>query len=144
MICDSPAPHRPPGEVMFQRLGRLATTRSRLVLVVTGFGIVLAALAGVHVTSKLKSSGFVSPHAPSQLATNRLDSEFGGTPNLVLLVQAKTGTVDQPAAATAGRSVAARVAASPGVTQVTSYWATGSATLRSRDGTDALVLAHVA
>jgi RND superfamily putative drug exporter len=107
-------------------------------------GIVLAALAGIHVTSKLKSEGFVSPHAPSQLAKNRLDSEFGGTPNLVLLVRAKTGSVDQPSVAAAGRAVAARVAASPGVTQVTSYWATPSPALRSRDGTEALVLAHVA
>ena len=129
---------------MFQHLGRLATTRSRLVLVVTGLGIVLAALAGIHVTSKLKSSGFVSANAPSQLATNRLDSEFGGTPNLVLLVQAKTGSVDQASVAAAGRAVATRVAASSGVTQVTSYWATGNPALRSRDGTEALVLAHVA
>src|SRR5262249_22586172 len=94
--------------------------------------------------SKLKSSGFVSANAPSQLATNRLDSQFGGTPNLVLLVQAKAGNVDQPAVAAAGRTVAARVGTAPGVTQVTSYWATGSPALRSRDGTEALVLAHVA
>jgi putative drug exporter of the RND superfamily len=130
--------------MMFQRLARLATSRPRLVLLIAGLGIVLAALAGIHVMSKLKSGGFVSPRAPSQLTTNRLDSEFGGTPNLVLLVQATSGTVDQPAVANAGRAVAARVAASPGVTQVTSYWATSSPALRSRDGTEALVLAHVA
>jgi RND superfamily putative drug exporter len=129
---------------MFQRLGHLAATRSRLVLALSGLAIVLAALAGIHAPSKLKSSGFVSPNAPSQLATNRLDSEFGGTPNLVLLVDARTGNVDQPDVAAAGRSVAARVAASPGVTQVSSYWATNSPALRSRDGTEALVLAHVA
>jgi RND superfamily putative drug exporter len=129
---------------MFQRLGHLATTRSRLVLALTAVGIVLAAMAGIHAPSKLKSSGFVSSNAPSELAKNRLDSEFGGTPNLVLLVQAKAGDVDQPTVAAAGRSVAAEVAASPGVTQVTSYWATNSPALRSRDGTEALVLAHVA
>jgi RND superfamily putative drug exporter len=129
---------------MFQRLGHLATTRSRLVLALAGLGIVLAAMAGIHAPSKLKSSGFVSSTAPSELAKNRLDSQFGGTPNLVLLVQAKAGDVDQPTVAAAGRSVASRVAASPGVTQVTSYWATHSPALRSRDGTEALVLAHVA
>jgi RND superfamily putative drug exporter len=129
---------------MFQRLGQLATTRSRLVLALAGLGIVLAAMAGIHATSKLKSSGFVSSGAPSELAKNRLDSQFGGTPNLVLLVQAKAGDVDQPAVAAAGQSVAAQVAASPGVTQVSSYWATNSPALRSRDGTEALVLAHIA
>jgi RND superfamily putative drug exporter len=129
---------------MFRRLGHLATTRPRLVLALTALGIVLAAMAGIHAPSKLKSSGFVSSSAPSELAKNRLDSQFGGTPNLVLLVQAKAGDVDQPTVAAAGRSVASQVAASPGVTQVTSYWSTNSPALRSRDGTEALVLAHVA
>ena len=95
---------------MFLRLGRLATTRSRLVLGLTGLCIVLAAIIGIHAPGKLKSAGFVSPNAPSQLAQNRLDAEFGGATNLVLLVQARTGTVDQPAVADAGRAVAARVA----------------------------------
>jgi hypothetical protein len=38
---------------MFNRLGHLATTRSRLVLILTGLGIVLAATAGIHAPSKL-------------------------------------------------------------------------------------------
>jgi len=128
---------------MFQRLGRLATTRARLVLALTGLGIILAATAGIHATSKLKSAGFVSPNAPSQLASNLLDQQFGGSPNLILLVRANTGSVDQPAVAAAGRALAARVAASPDVAAVSSYWSTGSASLRSRNGTEALVLAVV-
>ncbi len=130
---------------MFNRLGHLATTRSRLVLALAGLGIVLAALAGIHAPSKLKSSGFVSANAPSQLAQNRLDSQFaGGSPNLILLVQARSGGVDQPAVAAAGRSIDTLVAATPGVTNVSSYWTTGSAALRSRSGTEALIVAHVA
>jgi RND superfamily putative drug exporter len=129
---------------MFQRLGRLATTRSRLILALTGIGILLAAVAGIHATAKLKSSGFVSAHAPSQLATNQLGSHFGGSPNLILLVQARAGTVDQPAVVAAGRAITAEVAAARGVSQVTSYWTTGSPALRSRSGTEALVMGHVA
>jgi RND superfamily putative drug exporter len=53
-------------------------------------------------------------------------------------------SVVHPIVADAGRAVAAKVAASSGVSQVASYWATGSPALRSRDGTEALVLAHVA
>ncbi len=130
---------------MFNRLGHLATTRSRLVLILTGLGIVLAAAAGIHAPSKLKSAGFVSAKAPAQLAQNRLDGQFaGGSPNLILLVRARSGDVDQPAVAAAGRSIVALVAASPGASQVSSYWTTGSKSMRSRSGTEALVVAHIA
>jgi RND superfamily putative drug exporter len=129
---------------MFLRLGHLATTRSRLVLGLAALGIVLAAIIGIHAPSKLKSSGFVSPRAPSQLAQNRLDAQFGGAPNLVLLVQARTGTVDQPSVAAAGQALAARVRSAPGVSSVESYWETRSPALRSRDNNEALVLASVA
>lgn len=129
---------------MFGRIARVATTRARLILLLAGLAVVLAGVAGIHATSKLKSSGFVSPHAPSQIASNLLDAHFGGSPNLILLVQARSGRVDQPAVASAGRAITARVAASPGVSDVTSYWTTNSASLRSKSGTSALVLAHVA
>jgi RND superfamily putative drug exporter len=129
---------------MFGRIGRVATTRARLILLLAGLAVILAGAAGIHATSKLKSSGFVSPHAPSQIASNLLDQHFGGSPNLILLVQARTGTVDQAAVAAAGRTITARVAASPGVSGVSSYWTTGSPSLRSTSGTEALVLAHVA
>jgi RND superfamily putative drug exporter len=129
---------------MFGRIGRVATTRARLILVLAGLAVVLAGAAGIHATAKLKSSGFVSPHAPSEIASNLLDQHFGGSPNLILLVRATSGTIDQPAASSAGRVITARVASSPGVSDVTSYWTTGSPSLRSTSGTDALVLAHVA
>jgi RND superfamily putative drug exporter len=129
---------------MFGRIGRVATTRARLILLVAGLAVVLAGVVGIHAVSKLKSSGFVSPHAPSEIASNLLDQHFGGSPNLILLVQARSGTVDQPAVASTGRGITAAVAASPGVSGVTSYWTTDSTTLRSRSGTEALVLAHVA
>ena len=128
---------------MFQRLARLATTRPRLVLLIAGLGIVLAALAGIHVTSKLKSGGFVSPQARRaghQPARRRVwwHAEPGA---------AGTGHIRHRRPAGGGErgpGGRARVAASPGVTQVTSYWATSSPALRSRNGTEALVLAHVA
>jgi RND superfamily putative drug exporter len=129
---------------MFRRIGRVATGRARLILVLAGFGVILAAIVGIHATAKLKSEGFVSPRAPSEISKNLLDAHFGGSPNLILLVQAQAGTVDEPAVAAAGRAVAARVGASPDVSDVTSYWTTGSTALRSRTGTEALVLAHVA
>ena len=87
----------------------------------------------------------MSAEAPSQLAHEPPRRQFPAVRrNLILLVQARSGTVDQPAAAAAGRAVAGLVAAAPAITNVSSYWTTGSPALRSRSGTEALMLAHVA
>ncbi|HUJ67418.1 MAG TPA: MMPL family transporter, partial [Acidimicrobiales bacterium] len=128
---------------MFERLAHLVTTRARLILALTVLGIVLAGAAGIHATSKLKDAGFVSANAPSQIASNKLDADFSGPANVILLVSARTGSVNSPAVASIGRSVTARLAAFPGVTGVTSYWSTGSAALESKTGTAALVLGHI-
>ena len=72
-----------------------------------------------------------------------VDAKYGGADNLVLLVHAKDGSVDTSAAKAAGAALTGRLAADPALTNVASYWATGAPSLRSRDGTDALVLAHV-
>jgi putative drug exporter of the RND superfamily len=128
---------------MFERLARLVTKRARLILALTVLGIVLAAAAGIHATSKLKDAGFVSPNAPSQIASNKLDDDFAGPANVILLVTAHTGTVNSPDVAAVGESVTARLAAFPGVKGVTSYWSTGSASLESKTGNAALVMGHI-
>ena len=128
---------------MLTRLGRLATTRPRLVLLIAGIGVLLSAAAGIHAPAKLKGGGFVSPDAPSQIAINRLKASFGGSPNLVVLVRAKEGTVDSPPVAAAGEALAARLATTPGVRNVASYWTSGIAALKGRTGDEALVVALI-
>ena len=129
--------------LMFRRIGVLTTSRPKTILVVATFFVVVAAALGVHASSKLQSAGFVSPHAPSQLAADRLDAHFGGQPNLVLLVTARRGNVDSPAVAEAGRRLTARVASTPGLTAVNSYWTTAAPGLRSTTDTDALVVGTI-
>lgn len=124
-------------------LGRVPTERPRLVLVVTAVLLVVAALLGAHASSKLQSAGFVSPNAPSQLAVERLQAHFGGEPDLVVLVVARHGNVGSPDVVAAGRTLTARLASTRYVTDVVSYWLTGSPQLRSRNGTEALVVATV-
>ncbi len=124
---------------MFGRIGRVACAHAGFILLVSGLAVGVAAFAGIHATSKLKSAGFVSPSAPSQLASNQLKAQFGGTANVIVLVTAKQGTVDQPAAAAAGEAIAARLAQQPHVISVTSYWTGGGASLRSHDGTQAFM-----
>jgi hypothetical protein len=65
-----------------------------------------------------------------------------GPPNLVLLVTARAGGVDDIEAD--GRRLAAELAAQPGVAEAASYWSRGeSPALCSENGAAALVLARV-
>jgi putative drug exporter of the RND superfamily len=126
------------------RIALLATTRSRRVLIVAGLLLLVAVGFALKAPGRLLSAGFVSPSAPSQLASNRLDADFHATPNLTFLVTARHGTVDSGPVAAAGQHLAAALDHDPGVSAVTSYWGTRAEQLRSRDGTKALVLVDVA
>ena len=128
---------------MFRHLGQLATDRPKTILVIAAVLTALAALLAIHAPAKLQSEGFASPNAPSMLAADRLTAHLGGQPNLVLLVTARHDTVGTPAVAAAGRQLTARLAASAGVTGVSSYWTSGDPALRSRSGSQALVLGTV-
>ncbi|HMA46539.1 MAG TPA: MMPL family transporter, partial [Frankiaceae bacterium] len=117
--------------------------RPRLVLAVTVVLVALAAVFGGGAVGKLKGGGFDDPGSDSTRAQEELQARFGGQPDLLLLVRARSGTADSPAVAAAGRELTTRLAGEPGLSDVTSYWATGAPTLKSRDGRSALVLAHV-
>jgi len=128
---------------MFSRLARGVTGRPRIVLTVTALFIVGAAVLGVGAFGKLLSGGFDDPKSDSTRAVNEVDDRFGGAPNLVLLVTARSGTIDDPAVATAGRSLTAQLGAQPGVRGAISYWTGAGAALRSDDSRAALVVASV-
>ncbi|MGI5242701.1 MMPL family transporter [Dactylosporangium sp. CA-139066] len=128
---------------MLYRYGSFMHRHARLVLIVALLFIVGAGVAGAGVFGRLQSGGFDDPASESSTAQRLIDERFGGSPNLVLLAHAAGGSVDSPDAAGAGRDLAAALAKEDGVHDVVSYWGTGAPELRSGDGADALVLAHV-
>ncbi|MBL7489054.1 MMPL family transporter [Frankia sp. AgB1.9] len=128
---------------MFARLARGVTGRPRIVLTVALLFVLGAAVLGVGAFGKLLSNGFDDPKSDSTRAANEVDARFGGTPNLVLLVTARSGSVDDPAVAAAGRSLSAELGKEPGVRGVVSYWTGAGAALRSTNGREALVVASV-
>jgi putative drug exporter of the RND superfamily len=128
---------------MLYRYGKFVHRRARVILVVAAVVLVAAAVVGFGAFGKLKGGGFADPAAESTKAQQLIDTKFGGDANLVLLVHAKNGTVDEPAAAGAGRSLAEQLKGEPNVTNVVSYWGTDAAGLKSTDAKDGLVLAHV-
>ncbi|WP_285563872.1 MMPL family transporter [Streptomyces sp. RTGN2] len=128
---------------MFERIAELAIRRSRLVLVVAVVALALMGALGAGAFGKLLGGGYDDPASPSTRAAKVIDEKFGGETNLVLLVRASDGRVDAPAAEQRGRSLVADLKKEQHLENVVSYWDTTAPELRSEDGREAMVLAHV-
>ena len=137
MVVAVPAPG------LFLQLGASVVRRARLILVLAAVALAACALLGISVFGRLLSEGFDDPKSASSQANTLLNQRFGGQPDLIFLVHARTGGVDAPASASAASALADRLTADRRLTGVTSYWTHRPAGLRSKDGTDALILARV-
>lgn len=128
-----------------ERLGAFAYTRRRFIVIATL--LVLAALGAVAAgaMSSFVLSRWEAEGSESVAAQQVLSEEFDtGNANLILLVEAVAGDVDDPAVGTAAEAVANELAGQPQVGDVWSYWSLGrDATMRSDDGRYALILAYV-
>ncbi|WNZ11342.1 MMPL family transporter [Streptomyces sp. 11x1] len=123
---------------------RFVTARPRLTLLVALVLTALAVVAGSDVADRLGSGGWEDPAAQSTYATKALEREFPDSqPNFLLLVDAGEASVDDPAVAAEAKKLTERLAAEKGVTGVGSYWRTGTPTLRSEDGSEALIAARL-
>jgi putative drug exporter of the RND superfamily len=131
---------------MLERLAAGVVRRRLLVLAVTAGLVVAAGLFGSGAFGAVKSGGFTNPDAESSRAARLLAQRFGqGSPNLVLVVTARSGGVDSPGVAAAGRVLTEHLTADPGIEFAASYWTLGSPPpLRSKGGNRALVLARIA
>ncbi|MFD9514926.1 MMPL family transporter [Streptomyces mirabilis] len=128
---------------MFERIAELAIRRARLVLIVAVVATALMGALGSGAFTKLLGGGFDDPASQSTRARNLIDKKFGGETNLVLLVRAGDGRVDTPSAEQHGKALVASLKKEKTLANVVSYWDTRSAQLLSKDGREAMVLAHV-
>ncbi|MFJ9585634.1 MMPL family transporter [Streptomyces acidicola] len=128
---------------MFERMAELAIRRSRLVLIVAVLAVALMGVVGAGAFDKLQGGGFDDPASPSTRAAKVIDEKFGGETNLVLLVRSPDGRIDAPASRESGRDLVADLKEDKRLSNVVSYWETNSPDLRSQDGREAMVLAHV-
>jgi putative drug exporter of the RND superfamily len=136
-----PAP-RPAGALAW--LGRLTARHPWPVLVIAALFVVFAGLTGRDAASHLSSGGFTDPNAQSTKAGFVLARTFGvEDPSFVVLVTARHGTVDNPAATFAGRRIGRGLRQQPGVAGVQSYWSKTnphSPDLVSRDHQQAVIV----
>ena len=132
---------------MLTRLATRVVRYPRSVLAGALAIVVLALVFGASAAEHLKAGGFTAADAESTRASTLLADEFHtGEPNLILLVTAPGG-IDTPAARSVGDRLTAALNAEPDVSAVESYWSAPqgiSATLRSNDGTSAVVTARIA
>ncbi|MFD4507926.1 MMPL family transporter [Streptomyces sp. NPDC058457] len=123
---------------------RFVTARPRLSLLLALVITALAVLAGSGVADRLGSGGWEDPAAESTYATKALERDFPDSqPNLLLLVDARGGSVDTPAVAAEAKALVTRLSGEKGVTGVGSYWQTKSPSLRAEDGHEALIAARI-
>lgn len=125
------------------RYGLFIHRHARIALVIAALVLGASVALGIGAFGRLKGGGFTVPGAESTQAGQLIDTKFGGQANLIFLVHAKSGTADTPAVARAGRELTGSLAQQPYVRDVVSYWTAKAPGLRSTDGADGLVVAHV-
>ncbi len=131
---------------MLEKIARLAVSRPKTIVAVALLIMITALAYGGQVADRLSGGGFWSASSESKRAAALLSQRFhAGKPNLVILATDNRGrSVDDPDAIAAGRSITQKLGATPGVDAVMSYWGPDtSELLRSRDGSRALILAHI-
>ncbi|MFI6731732.1 MMPL family transporter [Nonomuraea sp. NPDC050451] len=128
-----------------RRLGFLLVRRRRAVLALALVVLAVAAALAAGAVPRLSLARFEAPGSESDRAQAELVRRFGtGSPDMIFLVTAKTGTVDDPAAEAEGRALTTRIGGQEGVAESASYWTRGKpATMRSQDGRHALVVVRI-
>ncbi|MEV0820277.1 MMPL family transporter [Nonomuraea rubra] len=128
-----------------RRLGFLLVRRRRLVLALALALLIGAGVLAAGAASGLSLARFEAPGSESDRAQAELEERFGtGSPDMIFLVTARSGTVDDPAVEAAGRELTERAGRYEGVADAASYWTRGRpATLRSQDGRHALIVVRI-
>ena len=130
---------------MLARLSGVLYRRRRLVWIGAVLFVVVAGGLGTGVQKHLKTGGFEDTSAESTQAKRILSREFGQQdPNLVMVVTATSGTVDDAAVAQAGNELTTQLSAEKYISFAGSYWSLGSPPpLKSTNGQQALLLARI-
>ncbi|MFD4943812.1 MMPL family transporter [Streptomyces sp. NPDC058409] len=130
-----------------ERLGgwtRFVTARPRLALLAALVITALAVFAGSGVADRMGSGGWEAPDAESTYTTKALEREFPASqPNLLLLVDSGSASVDDPAVAAEAARLTERLAGEKDITGVGSYWQSKAPALRAEDGREALIAARI-
>jgi RND superfamily putative drug exporter len=127
-----------------RKLAILIVRRRWWVLILALVAMPVAAIVGGGVHSRLSSGGFEDPSTESARAKAEMKRSFpqAALSDFVLVVTAKDGNVDDPAATKAATAIAKDLESRDGIVAVGSYWTYGKVEqLRSRNSHQALIVA---
>lgn len=127
------------------RLGASIVRKRKVIAITALIATLLCAVIGMQAMERFSLARFQASGSESVQAAQTLDDTFdAGVPNMTLVISAKDGSVDSTAAREAGQKLAAKLRNEPAVADVRSYWDDQSPVLRSKDGSQALILARIA
>ncbi|MEV0351834.1 MMPL family transporter [Nonomuraea sp. NPDC050680] len=137
--------HSATAEPPLRRLGYFLVRRRRLVLTLALLGLIAAGVLAAGAVPRLSLARFEAPGSESDRAQAELVERFDtGSPDMIFLVTAKSGTVDDPAVEAAGKELTARIGGEADVAEADSYWTRGRpVTMRSEDGRHALIVVRI-
>ncbi len=127
-----------------RKLAILIVRRRRWVVALALIALPLSAIFGGGVHDRLTGGGFEDPASESARARAEIQAAFpqASLSDFVLVVTARTGTVDTDSVTRAATALTKRLADERGVVAANSYWTFGKvAQLRSNDERQALVVA---
>ena len=129
---------------MFMRLGSFIVGHRKSVLITYIIAILIAGGIGSLSFSKLESGGYSDLNSESAKAANYITDTFKvQDPVAILVVDAGSRSVDDPAVAAEAASLEREVAATKGIKRTLSYWSAGAApSLKSIDGKAAFLFIY--
>ena len=129
---------------MFMRLGSFIVGHRKSVLITYIIAILIAGGIGSLSFSKLDSGGYSDLNSESAKAANYITETFKvQDPVAILVVDAGSRSIDDPAVAAEAASLEKEVAATKGIKRTLSYWSAGAApSLKSTDGKAAFLFIY--
>ncbi len=129
---------------MFEKLGNFVAKRRKGVFILFILGILVSGGLGSQAFSRFDSGGYSDPSSDSAKVAEYLQDTFNvPNPSLVLAVQSKSGSVDDPAVVADAQSLESQIRNEPDTDKVISYWSLGNSPfLKSKDGNSGLMFVY--
>ena len=129
---------------MFEKLGHVIVRRRKAMVILFIVSILTAGTVGTMIFSRLDSGGYSNPNSDSYQVYNYLNKNLNvADPNIVVVVDSGDLPITDPTVAAKAQMLETKMANTPGVTKVVSYWNTGGEkTLAASDGKAAYILVY--
>ncbi len=129
---------------MFEKIGRLAVKRSKVVLATFIIAMLAAGGIGLSVFGKLDTGGYSDPNSESMKVWNYFQDHLKvKDAGVILVVDGKKKSVNDPAVVADALTLEKEVAKVPGVKSTLSYWTSGNQpSMVSKDGNAAYLLIY--